>query len=213
MPHDEAAPGTGPHVEVIGIGTASGAPDTVAILARVQCEAPDVAAALADAGGRASGIAQASRDHDVAATDIQTQGAGVQPQRDRDGQRVIGYTAYQSVRVRVRDQSRVGDLIAAWSGVAGNAVAIDNISLELSDEASLLRRARDAAFADALAKAKQYAELAGRTLDEVLWVNDVPARGAGSTPRYEMMAAVAGTYVAMGEHTVTAQVAVRWEWT
>lgn len=202
-----------PHVEVVGTGSASGAPDTVAIVARVQCEAGDVAAALGDAGGRTAGIAQAARDHGVADADIQTQGAGVQPQRDRDGQRVTGYTAYQSVRVRVRDQSRVGDIIAAFAGVAGNALAIDSISLDLSDPAPLMEQARAAAFANAREKAEQYARLARRDLGAVLWVNDVPAHAPGPMPRYEMMAARAESPVEMGEHTVTAQVAVRWEWT
>lgn len=202
-----------PYLEVVGAGSASGAPDTVAILARVQCEAPDVATALGDVGSRAAGMAQAARDHGVATSDLQTAGAGVQPQRDRDGQRVIGYTAYQTLKVRVRDQTRVGDLISAFAGIAGNALAIDNISLELSDPDPLLHRARDAAFANAREKAEQYAGLAGRTLGPVVWVSDLPARGPGPMPRYEMMAAKSDLSMEMGEHTVTTQVAVRWEWT
>ncbi len=202
-----------PHVEVVGAGSASSAPDTVAILARVQCEAPEVAAALGDASRRTAGMAQAARDHGVADSDLQTAGAGVQPQRDRDGQRVTGYTAYQSVKIRVRDQSRVGDLISALAGIAGNALAIDNISLELSDPAPLLRRAREAAFADAREKAEQYAALAGRTLGDVVWVSDLPARRPSPMPRYEMMAATSDMSMEMGEHTETTQVAVRWEWT
>jgi len=179
----------------------------------VRCDGDNVSSALADAGSRAQGLAQAARDHGVADADLRTTGTGVHPRHDREGVTVVGYTAYQSLSVTVRDPDRVGSLVEAFAGAAGNALTIDHIGLELADSAPLLAQARDAAFADAKAKAEQYAALAGRELGKVERLSDVD-RG-GVQPRFAMMAAgkAADLSVELGENSVTATVAVRWEWT
>jgi uncharacterized protein YggE len=124
---------------------------------------------------------------------------------------VAGYTAYQSLRVTVRDPAAVGDLIQAFAGVAGNALTIDRIALDIDDPAPVLARAREAAFADARGKAEQYAVLAARELGKVVWVSDVVHSGA--QPRYDLMAAkTGGMPVELGENSVTTAVTVRWEW-
>ena len=82
---------------------------------------------------------------------------GVSTRWDREGRGVVGYTAYQSLRLLVRDRDRVGDLIKALAGAAGDAFGLDGVTLEVADPAPLLERARTAAFADARAKAEQYA--------------------------------------------------------
>jgi uncharacterized protein len=204
---------SGSHVEVTGSGTAAAAPDVVRVRAGVRCDGDDVSSALADAGSRAQGLAQAARDHGVADADLRTTGTGVHPRHDREGVAVVGYTAYQSLSVTVRDPALVGSLVDAFAGAAGNALTIDNIGLELADSAPLLARARESAFADARAKAEQYAALAGRELGKVERLSDVE-RG-GTQPRFAMMAAgkAADLSVELGENSVTATVVVRWEWT
>jgi uncharacterized protein len=199
------------HVEVTGSGSASAVPDVVRLDVGVRCEGGNVSAALADAGARAAALGEAARDHGITAADLQTSGAGVHPRHDREGTTVLGYTAYQSLKVTVRDTGRVSDLVQAFSGVAGNALTVDRISLEIADPAPLLVAAREAAFANARAKAEQYAGLAGRELGKVEWLSDVVQ--SGPQPRYELMAAKAGGVpVELGENSVTATVAVRWEW-
>jgi hypothetical protein len=112
----------------------------------------------------------------------------------------------------VRDPSRAGALVDAFAGAVGSALTVDHISLELSDPGPLHEQARAAAFADARAKAQQYAGLAGRELGKVTAVTDVVQGGA--QPRYELMAArTGGLPVELGENTVTATVVVRWDWT
>jgi uncharacterized protein YggE len=198
-------------VEVTGVGNASGVPDVVRLDVAVRCEAADVSSALADAGARAAALADAARDHGVAARVLQTSGAGVSPRHDREGNAVIGYSAHQMLRLAVRDPERVGDLVEAFSGAAGNALAIDRISLEVADPGPLREQARTAAFADARAKALQYATLAGRELGKVSAISDVVPGGV--QPRYELMAAKSGGMpVELGKHTVTATVVVRWDW-
>jgi uncharacterized protein YggE len=199
------------HLEVTGSGRAAGVPDVVRVQVGVRCDADDVSGALSDANARAAALAQAARDHGVEARDLQTTGTGVHARHDREGVAVVGYTAYQTLSVTVRDPDRVGDLVPAFAGAAGNALTIDHIGLELADPAPLLARAREAAFEDARAKAEQYAALARRDLGKVVGLTDVVMGGV--QPRYELMAASkAAAPLELGETSVTATVTVRWEW-
>jgi uncharacterized protein len=199
------------HLEVSGSGVAAAVPDVVRILVGVRCDADDVASALSEASSRAAALTQAARDHGVEPRDLQTTGTGVHARHDRDGVAVVGYTAFHSLSVRVRDPERVGDLVPAFAGAAGDALTIDHIGLELADPAPLLAAAREAAFADAHAKAEQYAALARRGLGKVVALTDVV--NSGVQPRYELMAASrAAAPVELGETSVTATVTVRWEW-
>ena len=199
------------HVEVLGSGSASAVPDVVVLDARVQCDAADVAAALGAATRRVTTALQAVADHGVAAADRRTTGMGVSTRWDREGRGVVGYTAFQSVRLLVRDRDRVGELIEALARAAGDAFGLDNVSLEVADPEPLLERARTAAFADARAKAEQYAALAGRPLGPVLRVTEEPDRGM-PVPRFAAKAAIdvgGGMPVEAGESTVSATVGVR----
>jgi uncharacterized protein YggE len=211
---EEQATADAGHVEVSGVGTASTVPDLVRLDVSVRCDADGVAGALADAGARSSALAEAARDHGVGPRDIQTTGAGVRPRYDREGATVLGYTANQGLSVAVRDPERLGSLVEAFAGVAGNALAVERISLEVADPEPLRARARQAAFEDARAKAEQYAALAGRSLGKVTALTDVVQGGA--QPRYELMAARAGSAgalpVELGENSMTATVVVRWDW-
>jgi uncharacterized protein YggE len=199
------------HLEVTGSGRAAAVPDVVRVRAGVRCDAEDVSTALSDASARASALARAARDHGVDDRDLQTTGTGVHSRYDRDGAAVVGYTAYQTLSVTVRDTGRVGDLVQAFAGAAGNALTIEHIGLELADPSPVLAAARTAAFADARAKAQQYAALAGRGLGKVVGLTDVVTGGV--QPRYELMAATqAAAPVELGETSVAVTVTVRWEW-
>ena len=198
------------HVEVTGSGAATAVPDVVVLDVRVQAEAPDVASALSDAASRVEGALRAAADHGVAERDRRTRGMGVNPRWDHEGRGVVGYTAHHSLRLTVRERDRVGDLVSAMAGSAGDAFGLDAVTLEVADPEPLLVRAREAAFEDARARAEQYASLAGRPLGPVLRVRE------GGTfeppvPRFAKAALdVAGTMpVEAGESTVTASVTVR----
>ena len=199
------------HVEVTGTGTAGAVADVVVLDARVQCEAPDVAGALAAAEERVTTALQAVLDHGVEEPDRRTTGMGVTTRWDREGREVVGYTAHQTLRLIVRDRDRVGALISALAGAAGDAFGLDGVTLEVADTGPLLERARAAAFEDARAVAEQYAGLAGRPLGPALRVVETDERG-GPAPRFRALQAMdagGGMPVEAGESTVTAHVTVR----
>lgn len=204
------------HLDVTGTGSASGAPDVVTLDVRVSCDGTDVAGTLRDASAKMADLQGAARANGIAAADLQTTGSGVHQRWANDRPEVVGYTAFHALRIRVRDINATGALVTALSTGAGNALGIDNIALTLSDTQPLAVQARERAFADARAKADQFAALAGRPLGVVERVSDLPVGGSGvPSPRATMMAAsdmASGMPVEAGESTVTAAVCVRWSW-
>ncbi|HEU4330442.1 MAG TPA: SIMPL domain-containing protein [Lapillicoccus sp.] len=199
-------------VQVTGSGKASATPDVVRLALGVTCDGDDVSSALREVGARVQAIGEAARAQDVRGNDISSTGAGVHPRYDRDGQRVVGYQANHRLGILVRDVERVGAVVDAVAGVAGNSLSVDSIQLDLSDVSALQDEARSAAFLDARAKAAQYAALSDAPLGEVLSV--VEGAVAGGPPRPMMRMAMASADSAMpveaGEQSVTASVTVTW---
>ncbi len=204
------------HVDVTGTGSASGTPDILTLDVRVSCDGADVAGTLREASTRMADVQGAARGSGVAAADLQTTGSGVHQRWANDRPEVVGYTAWHTLRIRVRDIDRAGAVVTALSTAAGNALGIDNIALALRDPEPLMVQARERAFADARAKADQFAALADRPLGVVERVTDLPVGGPGGpAPRAVMMAASPlgpGMPVEAGEATVTVAVRVRWSW-
>ena len=200
-------------VTVSGSGRASVSPDVVRLDLRVGHDADDVAAALAGATEGITGVVAVVRDHGVADADIRTLDAGVNQRWDNTGV-PVGFTAQQRLGVTVRRIESVGEVLEAAAGAVGNALLVDSVRLDVADRSDGLRRARDAAFADALGKAQQYAALSGAELGKVLGVAE-----AGALPlegrRMNMLAmaadAAGGMPVEAGELDLGATVTVTWE--
>jgi len=199
-------------VTVNGSGRASVSPDVVRLDLRVGHDADDVAAALAGAAEGITKVGAVVRDHGVADADIRTLDAGVNQRWDNTGT-AVGFQAQQRLAVTVRRLESVGEILEAAASAVGNALLVDQVRLDVSDRSDGLRRARDAAFADARDKAEQYAVLSGAQLGAVLGVAEA---GAIPVQRREMklMAAsmdAGGMPVEGGDLDLGASVTVTWE--
>ena len=177
------------HVEVTGTGSASAVPDVVVLDARVSCDAPDVAGALAKASERVSAALAAASEAGVAAADRQSTGMGVNSRWDHEGRGVIGYSAYQSLRLLVRDRDGVGDLISALARAAGDSFGLDGVRLEVAEKAPLVEQARAAAFADAVRTARATALASGRSLPVVVSLTGTDGDPQGRSRCAEVLAA------------------------
>ena len=156
-------------ISVSGDGTVQGVPDTLVATFRVHHRAEDVQEALDGAATDAHRVIAVLGDKGVPRRDIQTADLSLDTAYDDQGH-PDGYEASESLSVRVHPLNRVGRILSAAATSAGNAVSIEGISLDISDNATLLDAARAKAFAAAKAAATRDATLAGEHLGQVLTV-------------------------------------------
>ena len=200
-------------VTVTGTGRAAVVPDVVRLDLRIGHDAPDVAAALAGAAAGITAVGTVVREQGVADADIRTRDAGVNQRWDNTGV-AVGFTAQQSLSVTVRDVAAVGRILESAAAAVGNALLVDQVRLDVADRSAGLLQARDAAFADAKAKAEQYAALSGAVLGVVLGVAEAGAApmAAGGFKLAAMARDMAGGMpVEAGDLEITTSVTVSWE--
>lgn len=203
-------------ITVTGLGKAAAPADVVRIHVGVQCDAPDVASALRDVGRRLEAVGAAARAQGVRDNDIQSSSVNLYPRYANDGIAILGYQASHQLEVTSHEIDLAADLITAFVAAAGNALTINQISLSINDPGPLAEQAREAAFAEAEAKAEQYARLAGRALADVVSVAEGSDQAQGWFAHASMREArltsgdAGGMGVEGGETTMRATVTVRW---
>ncbi|OWV56774.1 SIMPL domain-containing protein [Mameliella alba] len=113
-------------------------------------------------------------DLGVEARDIQTTQLRVNEQtrwdRDRNEDIFVGYYATNTVRVRIRDMDGIGALLSAVLDDGANQ--LQSLTFGVQEPREVEDEARRRAVADAIAKAKLYADAAGVTLGPVLELRD-----------------------------------------
>jgi uncharacterized protein YggE len=204
---DSAPPRT---LTISGQGAAAGIPDMARISAGVTVQAETAAAALAKDNVQMARILAALKKLGAADRQIQTSQFSVAPRYDDDAkgtQRLTGYEVTNQVMVTLNDVDKLGKVLDAL--VAAGANRIDNIAFSIRDSAALLTQARQAAVADAMAKARIYAKAAGVTLGPILSLSE----NSNEEPRPVMMMARMKNAVpiAPGEQNLHAAVTIVWE--
>ena len=170
-----------------GSGEATGVPDQLSFKFSVNTEAADISTALNEADARMRRVLRALNKEGVGRKDVQTAGLDIRPVYDysSDGPAVItGYAVSEDAGVLVRSLGDAGTTIAAAVSAGGNAVRLHGLSLKIGDEDALMRQARDAAVAEATAKAQQYAKATGESLGHVISIKEVSAARPGPIPMY-----------------------------
>jgi uncharacterized protein YggE len=165
-----------PSIVMTGTGEATGVPDQLVFSLTVRTSASDVSQALASANTATRNVLRAVSEHGVARRDVQTTGLSIEALYDYSGNGppvITGYSASESLSVLVRSLPDAGSVIGTAVKAGGNAVRLHDVRLQIGDEDALLHAARDKAFAEAKAKAEQYAAASGRQLGEVTSVREV----------------------------------------
>ncbi len=184
FPLAPAAAGTTPTaagITVTGTAQVAGRPDTLRLDLSVSVTEDSVSRALDKANGTTARVQSALGKGGVAAKDVQTSNLQIQPEYtypSNGGPILKGYTVTEGVTATLRDLAKAGSAITSAVGAGGNAVQVNGISLDLQDNGSLLKTARDKAVDNAKAKAEQYAKASGRDLGPVVslteTVSDTP---------------------------------------
>lgn len=177
-------------LRMLGTGTATVVPDQLGFTLSVTNKQPDLDAALGGANATLARVLTRLKELGVKDADVQTTGLQMSPQYDYPayGPRVLtGYRVTQKARVTVRELADGGRVVSAAIGAGGNSVRATDLRLGLADPEAALARARDAAVAEATAKAEQYAAATGQTLGAVLGLREMSGPGRGGAREEPLM--------------------------
>jgi uncharacterized protein len=197
-------------ISVTGEATVSMPPDLAQIDGGVTSEAK-TAREASEANNAAMGkVLHALKGAGIEEKDVQTSRLSLQPQSapNRTGPSAIaGYRASNRVTIRVRDVTKVANVIDTLVGAGANEIG--GINFVVSQASKLLDEARERAVADARRKAEIYAKAAGVTLGAPLSISE---EGNSTPAPYRRMAAgmAVSAPVAQGEETLAVSVSVSW---
>lgn len=207
---------SGGGISVSGTGQVTGTPNLLRLDSSVNVTRPTVTAAMQDANTVMAAVQQKLKSDGVAAADLQTSGLSVQPQYTypNNTPRLTGYQVSENLSVVLRDLSKAGSIISDVAQVGGDSLQISGASLDIDKDDALIASARQAAFADALAKAKTYADAAGRTLGAVTSISESTDSQPVTFDYRKASAAAASSNapvpIQAGSQDVTVNVAVTW---
>ena len=201
-----------PAISVTGEATVSVAPDQAQIDGGVTSDAK-TAREASDANNAAMGkVLLALKGAGIDEKDYQTSRLSLQPQfatpskvSERAG--IVSFRASNRVTVKIRDVTKVANLIDVLVGAGANDIG--GINFTVTQASKHLDEAREKAIADARRKAEIYAKAAGLTLGDTIIISEEGA----PTPMFRSKVAggmAASTPVAQGEETLSVTVSVSW---
>lgn len=194
-------------ITVTGTGTVTGTPNQLTLDMGVQVNAGSVGSALSSANDATGRVTAALTSSGVAASDIQTSGLSISPNYPNGSQVPSGYTVSESLTATLTNLSNAGTQIDAAVHAGGNATTINGISLDLTDDSSLLAAARAQAVADAQAKATQYAKALGEPLGPVVSITDqAPTQPVTQYAMSSAAAAGKGVQISPGSQQLTVSI-------
>jgi len=204
-----------------GKGDASAVPDELSFAVGVTQTRTDLGAAMDAASASMEQVLAALADHGVARSDVQTTGLSMTPVYDYhpyDPPTITGYRVTQRASVLVDDLREGGKAVAAAVSAGGNAARVSGLRLLVGDPEAATARARDAAVAEAKAKAEQYAEASGQSLGEVQTIREVhvkplptPTQGVSAVRGELYDSAAAAVPIRAGKQRTTVTVRIVWE--
>jgi uncharacterized protein len=200
-------------ITVVGEGTQNATPDNALISLGVSNRQNTAVDAMNVANAEMTNLLKAIKAQGVQDIDIQTTGISVYQDQQYNQ---IGYRAGNTINVKIHHIVNVGAVIGAAQSAVGNDIQINGISLQLSDNTTQLKGARQAAMTAAAARAKEWANLAGRHLGKVLSVSEVIGGGTSYSPcgaGGQCGGGGGGAPVQAGQVNVTVDVAVVYELT
>jgi uncharacterized protein len=202
-------------ISISGKGLVKSAPDMVTVSAGVESQAPAAKDALAKNTAAMTWVVDALKSEGIDAKDIQTTNFSVSPRYEDhdDGKpaRIVGYSVFNSVYVTMHDTAKLGGVLDQLVSAGSNSIGGISFSIDKPEE--LENEARKLAMADAIAKAKLYAESAGAELGPVQTITEQGGYVPYSYPAAPRMEASAAKQVPIepGTQSVNIEVQVTWE--
>lgn len=207
------AEGVQPQITVTGEGAVSVTPDMARITLGVVQEAPTAAEAMAAMNEAMRGVLSKLTEVGVDAKHIQTGNLRLDQTYESSSNGTVksaGYAARTDVQVQVYDLGELGAILDA--AVRDGANQMNGLQFDVADRKPVLTAARQAAVADARAKAEVYTEAAGVSLGSILVISETGAN-IGPEPMMAGMSFDSGERsvpVSAGEMTIGANITMVW---
>jgi uncharacterized protein len=148
-------------ITVYGSGQIRGIPDVMDLTIGVDTRAHTAAEALKHNSELAHKVIDVLRVAGVDEKDLQTSNLSVSPITNDDGSAVIAYSVSNMVEARIKDLDKVGDVVDAATGVAGDEIVVNGLYFSFDDNTQLVAQARADAVKRARTQAEQLATAAG----------------------------------------------------
>jgi hypothetical protein len=159
---------------VAGEGKVSVVPDVAILSLGIEAQEETVAEAQQQAAEAMEAVMVVLDDQGIAKKDIKTQYFSIYPVRrwENDKEILVGYRVTNMVSVKIRKMDDTGVIIDAVAEAGGDYTRINSISFTVDDPADYYEEVREKAMADAEAKAKQLADLAGVDLGRPTFISE-----------------------------------------
>ena len=208
----QAAEAQPPILSVSGSGMVQGAPDQAAITLGVVTRAETAGEAQQENAAKATAIRNALAALGIEDKDIKTEDYNFSPEYSRERNErgvIIGYTASNTIRVKVRNVALAGDVVDA--ALASGANTVRSLDFSIRDTDGLRRRALESAVKDARDKADAIAHALGKSIVGVHHVTEntgmfQPRQSNGMMMMKSMDAAAESTPLEAGTLSLTADV-------
>lgn len=165
-------------INVSGEGKVTVVPDIAVANLSIEARAATIEAAREQAAKGMDAVMTSLKGNGVDVQDIQTRGLNIHPEwRNKtpgEPPQIVGYIVSHQVSVKVRQMAKVTATVDGAIVAGGNALRMQSIQFSVDDAlaATALKQARDAAVAEAKAKADQLARLAGVSVGRPIQISD-----------------------------------------
>lgn len=166
----------GPVIAVRGEAVREVPPEIARFTVTVVARDRDRQATLARLAERSEAVRALVDSYGDAIERRETGGLHVRPELKRTGERVAAYQGSVTTTVTVRDFTVLGELMLRLAD--GERSAVNGPWWELRPDSPAHREARQAAIADALTRAREYAEALGARVTGLLELADTGLAGA-----------------------------------
>lgn len=214
-PAGYAVPADGTLLSVSANAEASRVPDVATVSAGVVTQAADGKAAMRQNAEQMTKVLAAIKAAGIAEKDVQTSGINLNPQYryvENQAPTITGYQASNTVSLKVRDISSLGDVLDALAAQGSNQ--INGPTFEIDEPEPVYDEARLAALGKAQVRAETYAKALGMRVRRIV---SIAEGGRGDFSPRPMMAMAKSmdqaesTPVSPGETTVSVNLDVVFE--
>jgi uncharacterized protein YggE len=187
---------------VTGTGSAAAVPDTALVRLSAVHRARTLTEALDGSETAREAVVTAAGDLVVSTVNL-----SVWPINEQG--EIPGFEARHSLTIATGDLANANELLRDLAYAVGGRLVVEGVELAIRDPSAAIAKAREAAFADARAKADLLASLAQATLGQVEAVTEGGASGPMSSGGLAAMAK-ADVGLQPGEREISSSLTITW---